>query len=382
MTRRRPVAVATDVGAWRVVEPVVRELARRGTACRVLLGGPAASIADQDGVAHQRLGGASLDEQVAAVLATEPTRLLLGTSVQPVAERTLTVRSATWSRPSRRWPCSTRCCSSNGGSAPAWPSFRIWSPVRTRRRSSASRPPCAGERLVVTGNPTLEEIGLTGGSPPPDLAPDRPADVLFVSSPVEDMRRRGTEFAIDERQTLDDVLAALDRLRALSPAGFRVRVRWHPVQRPDRLPTTPPGIVVESDDEPDRLRSCARARVVVGLSSTLLGEARLLPRAAVAYLPGRVLGPRAGLRPRLRRAPRTLARGRLRAARRGAGEATRPTAPGRAHRGVGTRRRALRGYGYDPWRLLSLSPSPLRRRGETGLGLSPLRRSGEGPPGS
>jgi hypothetical protein len=60
--------------------------------------------------------------------------------------------------------------------------------------------------------------------------------------------------------------------------------------------------VIESDDDPDRLGSCARARVVVGLSSTLLGEARLLPRAAVAYLPGpywdreRVFAPSYGVR--------------------------------------------------------------------------------------
>ena len=41
---------------------------------------------------------------------------------------------------------------------------------------------------------------------------------------------------------------------------------------------------------------------MVGLSSTLLGEARMLPRAAVAYLPGsywdreRVFAPRYGVR--------------------------------------------------------------------------------------
>jgi hypothetical protein len=40
------------------------------------------------------------------------------------------------------------------------------------------------------------------------------------------------------------------------------------------------------DDDDDRLRSAARARIVVGLSSTLLTEARMLPRSAIAYLPG------------------------------------------------------------------------------------------------
>jgi hypothetical protein len=100
------------------------------------------------------------------------------------------------------------------------------------------------------------------------------------------MRLRGAEFTIDEREALVDVLAALATLTEHAPAGYRVRVRLHPVQRDEGLPIPPPGITLESDDDPDRLRSCARADVVVGLSSTLLGEARFLPRSAIAYLPG------------------------------------------------------------------------------------------------
>jgi hypothetical protein len=100
------------------------------------------------------------------------------------------------------------------------------------------------------------------------------------------MRMRGAEFSIDEREALDETLAALASLRERAPGGFHVRVRLHPVQRDEGLPEPPPGITLEPDDDPDRLASCARARVVVGLSSTLLGEARFLPRAAVAYLPG------------------------------------------------------------------------------------------------
>jgi hypothetical protein len=100
------------------------------------------------------------------------------------------------------------------------------------------------------------------------------------------MRLRGAVFAIDEREALDDVLTALAALRADAPAGFRVRVRLHPVQRAEPLPTPPDGISLTPDDDPDRLASCARADLVVGLSSTLLGEARFLPRWAIAYLPG------------------------------------------------------------------------------------------------
>jgi hypothetical protein len=100
------------------------------------------------------------------------------------------------------------------------------------------------------------------------------------------MRLRGAVFAIDEREALADVLAALADLSHLAPGGFQVRVRLHPVQRSEGLPVPPPGVTLASDDDPDRLASCARARVVVGLSSTLLAEARFLPRAAIAYLPG------------------------------------------------------------------------------------------------
>lgn len=265
-----------------------------------MLGGPAASVACQDGVEFRRLGGASLDEQVAEVLAAEPTRLLLGTSVQPVVERALTVRVRGQIPTLAVLDAMLFVERRFGQGLSELPDLVACPDPETVDRlmlAGAPRP-----RLAVTGNPTLEEIGVLAASPPPEIVPAQPTDVLFVSSPVEDMRRRGTEFAIDERQTLDDVLAALDALRDLSPAGFQVRVRWHPVQRPDRLPETPPGIHLTSDDEPDRLRSCARARVVVGLSSTLLGEARLLPRAAVAYLPGpywdreRVFAPSYGVR--------------------------------------------------------------------------------------
>src|SRR5690349_18794774 len=57
---RQTVAVATDVGAWRVLRPVLVELERRGRPCQVMLAGPAASIAGQDGVAYQRLKDATV----------------------------------------------------------------------------------------------------------------------------------------------------------------------------------------------------------------------------------------------------------------------------------------------------------------------------------
>src|SRR5829696_8786254 len=87
------VAVATDVGAWRVVLPVLQELQRRGVPFRVMLAEPAASIARQDGVAHVCLTAPTPAERAEAVLAAEPTALLLGTSVQAVVERELTRRA-------------------------------------------------------------------------------------------------------------------------------------------------------------------------------------------------------------------------------------------------------------------------------------------------
>ena len=169
------VAVATDVGAWRVVLPVLRELDRRGVPYRAMLAEPAASIARQDGVEHLALTAATLDERVDAVLATGPTMLLLGTSVQSVVERALIRRIRdTGGARSPRSASWTRCCSSSGVSGPAWPSFRTSSPARIRRRPSRLRQAGApAAALVVTGNPTLEEIWLTAGER--NRAPMRPS---------------------------------------------------------------------------------------------------------------------------------------------------------------------------------------------------------------
>jgi hypothetical protein len=320
------VAVATDVGAWRVLLPVLRELARRGTSCRVMLAEPAASIACQDGVDHVPLTGPTLAERADTVLAARPTALLLGTSVQAVVEREVTrrVRQLDGSGQASAGPVPTLAVLDAmlfverrfGVDLAELPGLVACPDEETVRRLRQAGAPDAA--LIATGNPTLEEIWLTDGGPPPPALPPRqrergsqptsawssplprkgvtrvpgvggrisPVDILFVSSPVAAMRLRGAVFSIDEREALQDVLAALSALRTVAPGGFRVRVRRHPVQRPDRLPTPPPGVTLDADDDPDRLASCARARVVVGLSSTLLGEARFLPRAAVAYLPG------------------------------------------------------------------------------------------------
>ena len=330
------VAVATDVGAWRVVLPVLRELDRRGVTYRVMLAEPAASIARQDGVAHLALTAGTPDDRADAVLAAGPTVLLLGTSVQSVVERAVIQRI----RSSRVSVATLAVLDAMlfverrfGAGLAELPDLVACPDEATATRLRDAGAPAAA--LVVTGNPTLEEIWLTGEPSSPDLpatpltprpplprvgegettsklrvdspspahrergsgmsaqpmfAPrsgeGSPVDVLFVSSPVAAMRLRGAEFAIDEREALRDVLAALAALPELAPAGYRVRVRLHPVQRSESLPTPPPGIMLLSDDDPDRLGSCARARVVVGLSSTLLGEARFLSRPAVAYVPG------------------------------------------------------------------------------------------------
>jgi hypothetical protein len=343
-----PIAVATDVGAWRVLWPALRELERRGAPCRVMLAEPAASIARQDGVEHVALTASSPAGRAEAVLTADPTALLLGTSVQEVVERELTLRAR------------ARAAPSTGGRPPI-PTLAVldamlfverrFGPdlaaladlVACPDRATACRLRRAGApaaALVVTGNPTLEEIGRatrpSSATPHPNPLPagegvwlpspagsgaggdgrrlgagwgegrprgeGAPTDVLFVSSPVAAMRLRGAELAVDEREALADVLAALAELRALASHGYHVRVRLHPAQPPDRLPPPPPGITLAPDDDTDRLRSCTRARVVVGLSSTLLGEARFLPRAAVAYLPGpfwereQIFGPEYGVR--------------------------------------------------------------------------------------
>ncbi|MFN8636785.1 MAG: hypothetical protein U0893_23300 [Chloroflexota bacterium] len=294
-----------------MVEPVLRELDRRGVSYRAMLAEPSATVARQDGVEHVALTGATPAERAAEVLAVRPGVLLLGTSVQAVVERELSVlvRAAVPRVPTlgvldamlfveRRF----------GDGLGELPDLLAVPDEATRRRLLAAGAP--GSAVIVTGNPTLEEIG-TAPSPNPYCPPVRgrgetvirpfsplprtgeglgegasPIDVLFVSSPVAAMRLRGAVFAIDEREALEDMLAVLAELRECAPAGFRVRVRLHPVQRAEPLPTPPGGIALVPDDDPDRLASCARSDLVVGLSSTLLGEARFLPRPAIAYLPG------------------------------------------------------------------------------------------------
>jgi hypothetical protein len=291
-----------------------------------MLAEPAASIARQDGVEHVALTAATLDERVDAVLATGPTMLLLGTSVQSVVERALTRRIRAGAGPGAGASAQIPTLAvldamlfverRFGAGLAELPDLVACPDEATASRLQQARAPAAA--LVVTGNPTLEEIWLAGRKPPtppppphggregetsslPPLSLARgrgpggggdlggevnPIDILFVSSPVAAMRLRGAEFTVDERQALADLLTALSTLPALAPSGYRVRVRLHPVQRSEPLPVPPPGITLEPDDDPDRLRSCARARLVVGLSSTLLGEARFLPRSAIAYLPG------------------------------------------------------------------------------------------------
>lgn len=285
------VAVATDVGAWRIVEPVLHEVRRRGVPFRVLLAEPAAGIARQDGVPHGRLDGPTVDRRAEQVLAARPDLLLLGTSVQDVVERALTRRLRGAARPGPAVPTLALLDAMlfverrfGAGLSELADVVACPDAATAERLARAGAPASA---LVVTGNPTLEWIARRAADLPP--APDPatgPLDVLFVSSPVAGMRLRGATFAIDEREALDDLLDALAGLPELAPHGCRVRVRLHPVQRPDALPPPPPGLALELDLDPDRLRSCAQARVVVGLSSTLLGEARFLPRPAVAYLPG------------------------------------------------------------------------------------------------
>ena len=294
-----PIAVATDVGAWRVVWPVLHELARRQEPCRIMLADPSARVATADGVSHTQLTASTPAARAETVLAAGPSALLLGTSVQTVVERELTVR-ARGRVPTLSVLDAMLFVERRFGEGLAeLPDVLACPDASTAERLQAAGAPASV--LRVTGNPTLEEIARMPRSEPPPVSPDAPVDVLFVSSPVASMRLRGAYFAIDEREALADVLAALAALREYAPGGFRVRVRLHPVQAADVLQEPPPGIALASDDDPDRLRSCAQARIVVGLSSTLLGEARLLPRAAVAYLPGpfwkqeRVFGPEYGV---------------------------------------------------------------------------------------
>ena len=279
------VAVATDVGAWRVVEPVILELRRRGCEVQPMLDGKAAEYARRAGVAHATLAGTTLSERAARVLGAAPRLILLGTSVGEVVEwevaRQARGRVPTLGILDAMLFVEWRFVDALG----ALPDVVACPDAESAERlvRAGARP----EQAVVTGNPTLELIPAAeaDGGPAP-RAPGRPVDVLFVSQPVLRIGHAESPFAIDERESLQDVIAALAELRALAPNGFRVRVRPHPIEQLGRLPDGPDNVMLELDDDPDRFRSARRARVVVGLSSTLLAEARMLPRAAIAYLPG------------------------------------------------------------------------------------------------
>jgi hypothetical protein len=274
--------VATDVGAWRVVRPVVGELRRRGETSSLMLAEPAASYAAREGLAYDRLDQVGLEARARSVLGVEPSILLLGTSVSDVVERTL-ARQARHRLPTigvldamlfveRRF----------GPDLAELPDLVACPDAETAER--LRRAGAQADQLVVTGNPVLEEIGSS--SHQTGSWGERRTDILFVSQPVTELGRSWQPFSIDERESLDHLLGALESLEHLAPAGFRVRVRWHPVQRAEQLPRAPQNVQLVVDDDDDRLRSAARARIVVGLSSTLLTEARMLPRSAIAYLPG------------------------------------------------------------------------------------------------
>ena len=161
------VAVATDVGAWRVVLPVLRELDRRGTPYRVMLAEPAATIARQDGVGHVTLAAGTLDQRVDAVLDAGPKVLLLGTSVQAVVERALIrrIRDTGASVPTLGVLDAMLFVERRFGPGLA----ELPDVVACPDQATACRLGQAGapaDALAVTGNPTLEEIWLTAGKAP------------------------------------------------------------------------------------------------------------------------------------------------------------------------------------------------------------------------
>jgi hypothetical protein len=247
-----------------------------------MLAEPAASYATREGFVFDPLDQADLGARATRVLGAEPSILLLGTSVSDVVERTL-------ARQARRRVPAVGVLDAMlfverrfGPDLAELPDLVACPDAETAHR--LRRAGVHADRLVVTGNPVLEEIGRsphhTGSRG------ERRTDLLFVSQPVTELGRSWQPFSIDERESLDHLLGALESLEQLAPAGFRVRVRWHPVQRAEQLPRAPRNVQLLVDDDDDRLRSAARARIVVGLSSTLLTEARMLPRSAIAYLPG------------------------------------------------------------------------------------------------
>jgi hypothetical protein len=278
----RVAVVATDVGAWRVVAPVVSALRRRGAQVALFLAPPAANFAADEGHDPTRLDATDPEASAAVALASAPGVLLLGTSTRrPVVERALAC-AARGRVPTVAVLDAMLFAADRFGPAMAdLPDLIACPDVETADYLAGAG--VARDRLVVTGHPGLEAIEPVGWQP---RQPGEPIDVLFVSQPVPDSGGPSDAFSLDEQQTLSDLLAACQQALDLAPDGLRVRVRWHPTQAGHALPAEPTGVSLTVDTAANSLASAAAAKLVVGLSSSLLAEARMLPRPTLAYLPG------------------------------------------------------------------------------------------------
>src|SRR5262249_3392899 len=152
-----------------------------GIPFRLMLAEPAASIARQDGAEHVVLSAPRPAARAETVLATDPSVLLLGTSVQAVGERGLARRARDHQIPTPALLDAMLLVERRFGADLSEISDLIACPdqMTLDRLRRAGVP---GARLAVTGNPTLEAIGR---SPTPQPPPPRAGEGGLEASPVD-----------------------------------------------------------------------------------------------------------------------------------------------------------------------------------------------------
>ncbi|MFN8524815.1 MAG: hypothetical protein U0821_17095 [Chloroflexota bacterium] len=274
-------AVCTDVGGWRAVRPAVDVLTPRGHTVIHFHGGPAHQHATAEGYESHPVSLDSPYEAARQITASGAAALLVGTSTRPVIERWL-VREMRGTIPSVGVLDASLFAAHRFRPAFLELPDRLACPdpetAEALGQGGAPR-----ERLAVTGNPAIEALV-------PSATPRRPAssqlDVLFVSQPVELTGEERSLFLIDERETLAHVIQALGMVRTHRGGSVRIRIRRHPIEEPWRCMPLAEGIAVVDDPHADRVVSALAADLVVGISSSLLTEASVLGRPAIAHLPG------------------------------------------------------------------------------------------------
>ena len=165
------VASARDIGAGQVLAPVLANLVEVGTKVSAFLAHPANEIFDQRGLPYQPVGShlslAELHKLAERIINDRhPDLVLVGTCLGPSLDKELTVSARQFGIPTvgvldHWWHLWQRFVNLNGG--PRWQylpdRLAVMDEIARDRLLSQGCPP---ERLVIAGQPYLEEVAAAG----------------------------------------------------------------------------------------------------------------------------------------------------------------------------------------------------------------------------